>query len=85
MELGQLIAESHVGDLLHCSRSQTITTRLFAWKNPLVNHDDVEALFGQPIGSGGPCGTGTNDQNVVMIVHDVMFTMSWGCRGAVVV
>jgi hypothetical protein len=71
--------------LLHCSRSESISTGLFTRKDPLVNHDDVKALFGEPVSGSGAGGTSADDQNIVVIVHDVMFMISRGYRGAVVV
>jgi hypothetical protein len=71
MELGQLIAKPHVSDLLHRPRSESISTGLLSRKDVFVNHDDVEALFGQPVSGRGSCWSGTDDKNVVVIVHDL--------------
>jgi len=81
MELRQLIAESHVVDLFDRPRSQTIATRLFPREDPLVNHHDIKALFGEPVSGRGTRRSGANDQNVVVIVHGVMFMISSGLSG----
>ena len=71
MELRQLVAKSHVIDLLHSARREAISAGLLARKDFLVNHDDIEAFCGKPISSSRASGTSSDDQYVVMVAHGV--------------
>ena len=73
MELRQLVAESHVSDLLYGSRSEAISAGLFTRKDLLVNHDDIEPFFGEPISSGRASRASSDNQDVVMVAHDLRF------------
>ena len=84
MELRQLIAESHVVDLLDGSWGEPVSTRLFPRKNLLVDDHDIKAFFGEPVSSSSSGWASADDQNVVVIAHDVKFMMSSHCRGAMV-
>ena len=69
MELRELIAKTHIVDLLDSPRGQTITTGFFPREKVLVDYDNIETLFGQPVRGSSTCGPSANDQDIVVGSH----------------
>jgi hypothetical protein len=62
--------------LLDGSGGDAVSTSLFSRENLLVDHHDIETLLGEPISSGSSGGTSADDQNVVVIAHDLKLMLS---------
>ena len=64
MEFLQRIAEPHVGELTDGSRRQPVAARLFTGKLLLFHREHRVASFREPVGRGGTCGTGTDNEDI---------------------
>jgi hypothetical protein len=49
VELAELIAEAHLIELVHCSWSEAVPARLFAWERFAFDDGDIVAVTSEPV------------------------------------
>lgn len=68
MVFAERLPQSHFIELPDRAGCETVSTGLFPGKVLSLYAEDVEALLGEPVGSGGASGSATDDQDVAGVV-----------------
>ena len=64
VELGELVAEAHLVELVHGARRQAVAARLLARERLALDDGDVVAVPGQPVAGGGAGRAAADDEYV---------------------